>query len=215
MNNDVSYGWKQRLEHGTETILAKLDMVHADDKQGKDMAKELCAIIKERSNSPDSKVNGCSAPRMKTLAESVQHPRRRENVINGNYKGLAKNDHIFFELVKGDKSLILGQAGETDDAVTVDVKRQIRWPTSLNGKCGMQVTSFPLERLHPDGTNSFDALNEAMPYYDDKTRELQITVDRCVLRIGDGDNEYTQGDTIIADANMDTFLTLKGWATPV
>jgi hypothetical protein len=79
----------------------------------------------------------------------------------------------------------------------------------------MQVTSFPLERLHPDGTNSFDALNEAMPYYDDKTRELQITVDRCVLRIGDGDNEYTQGDTIIADANMDTFLTLKGWATPV
>ena len=215
MNNDVSHGWKQRLEQGTETILAKLDMVHADDRQGKDMAKELCAIIKERSNSPDTKVKGCSAPRMKTLAESVQHPGRRGNVINGNYKGLGKNDHIFFELVKGDKSLILGQAGETDDAVTVDVKRQIRWPTSLNGKCGMQVTSFPLERLHPDGADSFDALNEALPHYDDKTRELQITVDRCVLRMSGEEKEYSLGETLLADANTDTFLTLKGWATPV
>ncbi|DAC50850.1 MAG TPA: hypothetical protein HA340_02810, partial [Candidatus Thalassarchaeaceae archaeon] len=113
------------------------------------------------------------------------------------------------------KSLILGQAGETDDAVTVDVKRQIRWPTSLNGKCGMQVTTFPLERLHPDGSNSFDALNEALPHYDNNTRELQITVDRCVLRINGEEIEYSQGDTLLADANMDTFLTLKGWATPV
>jgi DNA primase small subunit len=215
MNNDVSHGWKQRLDLGTETILSKLDIVHQDDKQGKQMAKELCGIIKERSNAPDSKVKSCSANRMKTLAESVQHPERRANVIDGKYKGLGKNDHLFLELVKGDKSLILGQAGETDDAVTVDVKRQIRWPTSLNGKCGLQVTSFPLERLHPDGPNPFDALKEALPYFDNKTRELEITIDRCVLGFGGEHREYALGDTLIADANIDTFLTLKGWAKPV
>ena len=215
MKNDDSFGWKQRIEQGTESIISKLDIVNEGGKQGKMMARELCSIIKERSTSLDSKVKSCSIDRMSALAESLQHPQRRTNVINGNFKGLGKNDSIFVELVKGDKSIILGSAGETDDAVTVDVKRQIRWPTSLNGKCGLQVTTFPLNRLHPDGPNPFDALTEAIPRYDDKIRELEITVDRCVVRLGENESEFTSGDTINADANLDTFLTLKGWAKPV
>ena len=215
MKNTDSHGWKQRIENGTESIIAKLDIVNSGGKEGRLMANELCSIIKERSSSPDSKVKSCSPDRMATLSELVQHPERRTNVINGNFKGLGKNDTIFLELVKGDKSIILGSAGETDDAVTVDVKRQIRWPNSLNGKCGLQVTTLPLERLHPDGPNPFDALSEALPKFDDKTRELEISVDRCVMRLGQNEIEYSLGDTIIADANLDSFLTLKGWAKPV
>ena len=42
---------------------------------------------------------------------------------------------------------------EADEVVTIDVRRQIRWPTSLHGKSGLRVTEFPLSRLDPDGSN--------------------------------------------------------------
>ena len=32
-------------------------------------------------------------------------------------------------LLKADASVVLGSAGETDEVVTIDVRRQIRWPT--------------------------------------------------------------------------------------
>ncbi|MBS72082.1 MAG: hypothetical protein CMO20_03895 [Thermoplasmata archaeon] len=215
MNNLDSSGWKNRLEAGTETILQKLDVVHSDNKEGNKMAKELRNIIMDRAQSPDSKVKSCSIEKLKALSELIQHPDRRANVLSGNYKGLNKYENIFIELVKGDRSLILGKAGETDDQVTVDVKRQIRWPTSLHGKSGMQVTSFPLNRLMPGQSNSFNALLEAIPKYDNKNREMEITVERCIIGLSNDSKEYSLGDRLIADSNMDTFLTLKGWAKPV
>ena len=42
-----------------------------------------------------------------------------------------KNTSVFWEMVRGDNSVVLGSAGETDEAVTVDVKRVIRWIGSL------------------------------------------------------------------------------------
>ena len=179
------------------------------------MAKELRNIIMDRAQSPDSKVKSCSIEKLKALSELIQHPDRRANVLSGNYKGLNKYENIFIELVKGDRSLILGKAGETDDQVTVDGKRQIRWPTSLHGKSGMQVTSFPLNRLMPGQSDSFNALLEAIPKYDNKNREIEITVERCIIGLSNDSKEYSLGDRLIADSNMDTFLTLKGWAKPV
>lgn len=215
LNHQTPTGWSQRLESGTEIILGKLDAVHAGSKEGKVICKELCEIIKERGNVPDSKLKTCSPARMQQLAETVQHPERREKIFGGNYRSLGKHDHLFVELVKGDRSLILGGAGETDEAVTVDVKRQIRMPTSLHGKCGLQVTSLPLSRLNPELPNSFDALCEAIPRYDDKIREIEISVEKCIIGFNGEIKEYSMGDRLSADATMDTFLTLKGWGRPV
>jgi len=36
-----------------------------------------------------------------------------------------------------------------------------------------------------------------------------------VLRLGGDEKEFAQGDTLVADSNIDTFLTLKGWAKPI
>ena len=79
----------------------------------------------------------------------------------------------------------------------------------------LKVTTLPLDRLHPDGPNPFDALSEAIPRFDDKNRDLEICVERCIVRLGGDEFEFASGDTINADANLDTFLTLKGWAKPV
>ncbi|MBT4059450.1 MAG: hypothetical protein HOE69_03990 [Euryarchaeota archaeon] len=215
MNNSAHTGWKNRLDSGTNSILDKLDIANQDNADGRKMLKELCDIIKQQSQSPSSQVKSCGPTKMATIAASVQHRERRANIASGNFHGLGKNAHVFLELVKGDRSLILGSAGETDEAVTVDIKRQIRWPNSLNGKCGMQVVTLPLERLLPDGPNAFDAIEEALPYFDDKSREIQITVERCILKIDGETQEFSQGDTLIANSNIDTFLTLKGWGRPI
>ena len=69
--------------------------------------------------------------------------------------------------------------------------------------------------MHPEGSNPFDALSETLPRFDDKTRELEIITERCVLRLGGDEKEFSQGDTLVAESNMDTFLTLKGWAKPI
>lgn len=216
LNNSSQNGWSQRLDSGTQVILSKLDKVNGGGSEGKATCGELCSIIKERAKMPDSREKSCSPDRMAQLAEKVQHPKRRENLSGGYYHALGKKyEHLFLELVKGDRSIIIGNAGETDEAVTVDIKRQIRWPTSLHGKCGLQVTSLPLSRLDPESPNSFNALCEALPFYDDKIRELEISVDRCIVGMHDVVKEFTLGERVSADANLDTFLTLKGWASPV
>ena len=71
---------------------------------------------------------------------------------------------LFWELVKGDSSVILGNAGETDEAVTVDIKRVIRYVGSLHGKCGLRVTDFPLKRLNPYISEKFDPLSETIVF---------------------------------------------------
>lgn len=205
-------GWRTRIDEGVEIILNKLDLANQDGAEGNAMTRELIAIIKERGKSPDAKVKSCTRDRMKKLAEKVQHQDRRGRISQGNLKGLKEHEHLFLELVKGDRSLVIGRAGETDESVTIDIKRQIRWPGSLHGKCGLQVTDIPLERLDPSGSNPFDALSEAVPRYDDKVTNLEVIVDRCVLRIGEELIELSMGDEVEANANIESFLTLKGWA---
>ena len=70
---------------------------------------------------------------MLSLATKVQHPERRERIVAGNTKGLKNHETLFLDLVKGDNSIILSASGETDEAVTLDIKRVIRWPTGLHG----------------------------------------------------------------------------------
>ena len=89
---------------------------------------------------------------------------------------------------------MLGSAGETDEVVTIDVRRQIRWPTSLHGKSGMRVSEFPLGRLDPDGSHAYNPLHEAFVLGMDDAHEVEWVVDDAVAQFGERRIESTIGE---------------------
>ena len=72
-----------------------------------------------------------------------------------------------------------------DEVVTIDVRRQIRWPTSLHGKSGLRVTEFPLARLDPDKSTAFDPLSETIALPNDSKLSVQMIQDECRFRFYD------------------------------
>ena len=123
-----------------------------------------------------------------------------------------KGTAAFFELVKGDSAVVLGEAGETDENVTVDVKRVIRWIGSLHGKCGLRVTELPLSRLDPETSDKFDALNEAVVFSSSNSFNVEIIQDDVRARILDCEIEGSTGDVFNVPESMGGFLILKGGA---
>jgi len=219
--------WKRRITSGVDSVLNKLDLAANDDAQGRSSMKELKAIIDSRIGTPGCKVKSCGVKKIHTIAEKVQDQGRRKRLTDGFTAGEVKPvfgggrsgneyDNIFVELVKGDSSVVLGNAGETDEVVTIDLKRVIRWPTSLHGKSGMKVVELPLERLDPHGSNSFDPLTEAVPWnmgsQDVKVRAIKSDV---IYRIGTNEGQLSEGETYNVDEATATFLVLKKWAEPV
>ena len=219
--------WKRRITSGVDSVLNKLDLAANDDAQGRSSMKELKAIIDSRIGTPGCKVKSCGVKKIHTIAEKVQDQGRRKRLTDGFTAGEVKPvfgggrsgneyDNIFVELVKGDSSVVLGNAGETDEVVTIDLKRVIRWPTSLHGKSGMKVVELPLERLDPHGSNPFDPLTEAVPWnmgsQDVKVRAIKSDV---IYRIGTNEGQLSEGETYNVDEATATFLVLKKWAEPV
>lgn len=219
--------WKRRITSGVDSVLNKLDLAANDDAEGRGSLKELKAIIDSRIGRPGCKVSRCGIKSIQTISEKVQDKGRRGRLINGfnsgelkpvfgGRKGGDEYDKIFRELVKGDSSVVLGNAGETDEVVTIDLKRVIRWPTSLHGKSGMKVVELPLERLDPHGSNPFDPLTEAVPWnmdsQDVKVRAIKSDV---IYRIGTNEGQLSEGETYNVDEATATFLVLKKWAEPV
>ena len=115
-------------------------------------------------------------------------------------------------LLRSDKSIVLGNAGETDEVVTIDVRRQIRWPSSLHGKSGMRVTEFPLSQLDPDSSNRFHPLDECYVFGMEQTQRVEIIKDDIRAKIGSQFIDATRGDVIETSESGATFLVLKGWA---
>jgi len=214
--------WKRRITSGVDSVLTKLDLAVNDDAQGRKSAKELKGIIDSRIGTPGCKVPSCGIKSILAIAEKVQETGRRGRLTNGFETGGLKPvfggrlDNIFLELVKGDKSVVLGNAGETDEVVTIDLKRVIRWPTSLHGKSGMKVVEFPLERLDPNGTDPFDPLTEAVPWkMGGEKIPLRGIKSDVTYRIGTTEGELNEGDECSVDEATATFLVLKQWAEPV
>ena len=77
----------------------------------------------------------------------MDHDNRVQRLKEGKFELLGNYQTLFLNLLKADASVVLGSAGETDEVVTIDVRRQIRWPTSLHGKSGMRVSEFPWHGL--------------------------------------------------------------------
>ena len=219
--------WKRRITSGVDSVLNKLDIAAQDTADGRKSLKELKSIIDSRIGTPNCLVKSCGPKSILTIAEKVQDKGRRDRLANGfatgelkpvfgGRSGGSQYDNIFLELVKGDSSVVLGNAGETDEVVTIDLKRVIRWPTSLHGKSGMKVVEFPLERLDPHGANAFDPLSEAVPWKmgvnDVKVRAIRSDVQ---YRIGESTGQLDAGEIYHVDEATATFLVLKKWAEPI
>jgi DNA primase small subunit len=126
-----------------------------------------------------------------------------------------KNTSIFWDMVKGDNSVVLGSAGETDEAVTVDVKRVIRWIGSLHGKCGLRVTEMPLERLNPFSQNYFNPLEESIVFSSNKKFNILLNKDDVTAELAGIRVEGNSGDRFEVPESLATFIVLKGWGSIV
>ena len=212
--NDVnSKGWSKRIRGQIPTLIGKLTDIATNAEDSKSTLKTLHLELKEQLRREGKPGRGIAS--IQKLADLFVHEERLQRVLDGKFAALGKLQGLFLDLVKSDASIVLGAAGETDEVVTIDVRRQIRWPTSLHGKTGMRVTEFELERLDPDRSNPFDALNEAFVFGMDKNLKVEITVEDAIVRFGDNTHEVKQGDVIDVSESSATFLCLKGWGSLV
>lgn len=80
---------------------------------------------------------------------------RQENIIE--IFSTDKDRDIFINLARQNVSIEM--AGETDEPVTIDTRRLIRFPGSLHGKTGLRVVTIPIEEL-----DDFEPLRDALAF---------------------------------------------------
>ena len=201
-------GWAKRVAKGIESVVNRLDEIHAGD------SKKLRLMTAGLQNMMDREgikgLRGKSS--IEKLAELMQTDSRRQRVMDGRLTALNNHALLFQNLIKADSSVVLGSAGETDEVVTIDTRRQIRWPGSLHGKSGMRVTEFPLSRLDPESSNSFDCLSEGIALSRDEKVKVELVVDDAIARFDSRIIDGSLGDIIEIHEAGATFLVLKGWA---
>ena len=206
-------GWKNRVEDGTDVVVEKLRSIGSKSTVGNNLLVELDGIMKQRLKTRDSKIKSFSKKKIAMLAEQSLNDTKIERLKSNTSLTVFGEEQTaaFWELVKGDSAVVLGGAGETDENVTVDVKRVIRWIGSLHGKCGLRVTELPLSRLNPDASDAFDPLTEAVALGGQSTHKVELTKDDITARISECYVEGGTGDVIEVPESMATFLSLKGW----
>ncbi len=205
--------WGRRALQGIDSTLDKLAKISSGESGKGALVDELHGILTTRANSPQVNLKSTSKASIIELAELADNADKVARLKND--AGLAvfgpKCTPIFWELVKGDSSVVIGTAGETDEVVTVDTKRVIRWVGSLHGKSGLRVTELPLERLDPDSRDSFDPLSEAVVFSGGAVK-VRILAEDVTAEISGVRIEPRLGDEIEVQESMAMFLCLKGWA---
>ncbi|RJU91231.1 MAG: hypothetical protein DWC07_01130 [Candidatus Poseidoniales archaeon] len=204
-------GWTRRLRAGMGDMMATLTNINRQVEGSAEELKRLEAELRSLQRR-EGKTSQVTADAIRKLSSLIDHPERSKRLMEGRFDLLSNYQGLFLNLLKSDASVVLGSAGETDEVVTIDVRRQIRWPTSLHGKTGMRVTEFPLNRLDPDGSNTFNPLQETLVLGMDETIEVEFTLDGAVAQFGERRFETKAGERIRIHESGATFLVLKGWA---
>jgi DNA primase small subunit len=212
-SDDSANGWTKRIREQIPSLIDKLVDIAQEAEGSAKIMKDLHLGLKENLQREGKPGKGPAS--IKKLADMFLHEERKNSVSHGQISRLGSLQGLFLDLVKSDASIVLGAAGETDEVVTIDVRRQIRWPTSLHGKTGMRVTEFPLQRLDNDSSNTFDALSEAFVFGSDKSVTVEIVVDDAVVRFGNESYDVSNGDQLFVSESAATFLSLKGWGKMV
>ena len=201
-------GWAKRVAKGVTSVLDDLDRIYNGDNK---LLNTITAGLQEMMDREGVKgLRGKSS--IEKLSELMQSDNRRNRVLSGRLAVLNNYAVLFQNLIKADTSVVLGNAGETDEVVTIDTRRQIRWPGSLHGKSGLRVTEFPLSRLDPDGTNPFDCLSEGIALSRQNKVTVEVIVEDSIVRFDDKLYQPSLGDVIELHEAGATFLVLKGWA---
>ena len=207
-------GWTQRIRQGMDDMIETLQSIHRGDDGSNAELRRLESALKSLQDR-EGNTSQRSSSAIKRLAELMVHDQRVRRLKEGKFELLGNYQTLFLNLLKADASVVLGSAGETDEVVTIDVRRQIRWPTSLHGKSGMRVSEFPLARLDPDSSNAYNPLHEAYVLGLDDRIEVEWTVDDAVAQFGDQRLESEVGKRFSTHESGATFLVLKGWASLV
>ena len=197
--------------------MGQLSQISSGKEGKKHTLDQLHEIIKTRSKSPNVNLKSSSKASIEELAQlsdgrdeyGLDRISRLKD--DPSLEVFGKLTPLFWELVKGDSSVVIGTAGETDEVVTVDTKRVIRWVGSLHGKSGLKVTELPLNRLDPDSSNCFDPLEEAVVFTGGSVK-VRILADDVCARISGEQIEPSLGDELVVRESMAMFLCLKGWA---
>ena len=209
-------GWKSRISHGINSVTHKLKVIDEKGPDHKLYLEELESALEKSTKSPTSSMKKVSLNKIKEIAELADEERMGRLTRDNKLRVFGeKNTAIFWEMVKGDSSVVLGSAGETDEAVTVDVKRVIRWIGSLHGKCGLRVTEMPLNRLNPETSDSFKPLEEAIVFSSDKKFNILLNKDDVTAELAGIRVEGNAGDKLEVTESLATFLVLKGWGSVV
>lgn len=214
-SNQDSKGWTNRLKNGMSELINTLVAIDTNEDDAKTELKRLEAGLKamhEREPVQSQR----SAQSIQKLAQTLNHPSKIERLKNeSKFEVLGKYQDLFLNLLKSDTSIVLGNAGETDEVVTIDVRRQIRWPSSLHGKSGMRVTEFQLSQLDPDSSNRFHPLDECYVFGMEKNQHVEIIKEDIHAKIGSQWIEGTRGDIVETSESGATFLVLKGWGQQI
>ena len=204
-------GWTQRIRDGMDEMIMTLRSIHRGA-EGSNAELRRLEVALQSLQDREGNTSQRSAAAIKRLAELMDHDNRVQRLKEGKFELLGNYQTLFLNLLKADASVVLGSAGETDEVVTIDVRRQIRWPTSLHGKSGMRVSEFPLGRLDPDGSHAYNPLHEAFVLGMDDAHEVEWVVDDAVAQFGERRIESTIGERFRIHESGATFLVLKGWA---
>ena len=210
-HDDGAQGWTKRIRNGMDDMIHTLTGISNKTGSSSENLKRLETGLQSLLDR-EGQTSQRTADSIRKLADVVNHHDRVQRLKAGRFELLGKYQSLFLNLLKSDTSVVLGSAGETDEVVTIDVRRQIRWPTSLHGKSGMRVSEFPLSRLDPDGSNPYNPLHEALALGMDESIEVEYTVDDAIAQFGDRRLESKMGDRISIHETGATFLVLKGWA---
>tara|TARA_Y100001935_G_scaffold219284_1_gene192442 strand:- start:233 stop:1429 length:1197 start_codon:yes stop_codon:yes gene_type:complete len=196
-------GWSERIDIGFEDVIDKLAAISSSEKNSH-LVNDLHSNLKSRNFS-------CSKELIKKLSTESTTGGRIDRLRQDNSRTVfttKKLNEAFWELVKGAPLAV----GETDENVTVDIKRVIRWVGSLHGKSGLRVTEFPLDRLDPDGVNPFNAMEESSVFSTQNKIGVELIKDDVTTRIAGQEVAGSTGDVFEVHESMATFLALKGWA---
>ena len=207
-------GWASRINRGMEEVVKKLQLISRKEKGYTSILEDLHEGLKSQARR-ENRTSSKGKTSIQNLGNLLVNEQRSNRLLQVNFGVLDRYESLFLDILKTDTSVVLSNAGETDEVVTIDVRRQIRWPTSLHGKSGLRVTEFPLARLDPDGSRPFDPLSETIALPNSNSLTVEIIQEGCRFRFFEREWEPNLGDVIDVPEATATFLILKGWAKVV
>jgi DNA primase small subunit len=152
--SETDPGWRGRFTRGVSVLLDKME-----NKEEKECVKWLKSMKYEGKP--------VSVNRAKTIYNDLFEGKlgeRKFDIIKneGNIETLPdKSRNLLVELAM--QLVRINMAGETDEPVTVDTKRLIRFPGSLHGKTGLKVVPIAIDDL-----DEFEPLRDAVAFNSDR-----------------------------------------------